>query len=65
MRFTLTIDSNGDDAIGNPRGLVNMVLTDVAAQVREYVAYNGSIRDGNGNLVGTWMLNQGYTGDAD
>jgi hypothetical protein len=56
MRFTIEIDSNDQDATENPRGLVSMALRDIEGKVREYVAEAGIIRDGNGVLIGTWML---------
>lgn len=57
MRFTLSIDTDNDAFTPDPGPEVARILAKLAEHVADSGANNaGTLRDVNGNLVGTWGL---------
>lgn len=55
MKFTLKIESDNAAMVDNTRAEVARILEEVARRVYEGVAV-GSVRDANGNKVGSFVL---------
>lgn len=55
MKFTLTIESDNVEMTDEPHNAAALSLADVYRSLRDY-STEGTIRDANGNLVGSWEL---------